>query len=79
MLKIGLTVHHLLENDLITFMELLETSLVPLINKSLAIHRHQRVVWLRLHTSIDQFYQLYGGFYTETVTVYNEAIERILK
>ncbi|XP_045028730.1 uncharacterized protein LOC123471454 [Daphnia magna] len=76
---LGLTVHHLLENDLITFKELLETSLVPLINKSLAIHRHQRVVWLRLHTSIDQFYQLYGGFYTETVTVYNEAIERILK
>ncbi|KAI9557796.1 hypothetical protein GHT06_014545 [Daphnia sinensis] len=76
---LGLTVHHLLENDLATFTELLETRLVPLINKSLAKHRHQRVVWLRLHTAIDQFYQYYGDFYTETVTIYNEAIERILK
>ncbi|XP_057380133.2 uncharacterized protein LOC130702482 [Daphnia carinata] len=76
---LGLTVHHIIENDLITFKELLETSLVPLINQNLAIHRHQRVVWLRLHAAIDQFYQYYGGFYAETVTMYNEAIERVLK
>lgn len=68
-----------MRNNFTEFEKLLQNYLVPLIERSMAAHPCQGVVWLRLHTAVDQFYDLYRGLYTETITMYNEAIQRILK
>jgi hypothetical protein len=76
-LFLGITAHHVIEKNFTLYNKLFEEYLVPMINMSMTSHPYQQIIWLRLHTNMDQFYR--GSFYTELIDIYNDAISRTLK
>lgn len=74
---LGITAHHILENNFTLYEKLIEQYLIPIINISMKFYPHQQIIWLRLHTSVDQFYP--GSFYNEIIDMYNNALSRLLK
>ena len=84
----GVTAHHLflnnVTNSLQMYMELMQSDLVPLINQSLAAHRHQEIVWLQQSLTINCIGSCnprvgYDQVYAEKIFNFNEAIRRSLR
>ena len=84
----GVTAHHLflnnVTNSLQMYMELMQSDLVPLINQSLAAHRHQEIVWLQQSLTINCIRSCnprvgYDQVYSKKIFNYNEAIRRSLR
>jgi hypothetical protein len=63
--------------------KLLEDELVPLLKRSLAVHPHQEIIWLRQSLTIEQFSRYEGqiayGIHPDKIKKYNAIISRILK
>ena len=69
--------NHIIQNNFTLYYKLIEQYLIPIIKISMKSHPHQQIIWLRLHTSVDQFYR--GSFNNEMIDIYNNAISHTLK
>nr|CAH0101025.1 unnamed protein product [Daphnia galeata] len=74
---VSITAHHIIQNNFTLYYKLIEQYLIPIIKISMKSYPHQQIIWLRLHTSVDQFYR--GSFYNEIIDTYNNAISLTLK
>lgn len=75
-----MTAHHIAEHHILSldmFEKLLESELMPLINKSLNAHPQQEIIWLQQSPTIQTFRS--GSVYPELIAKYNQKIRRIFK
>ncbi|XP_046450491.1 uncharacterized protein LOC124198610 [Daphnia pulex] len=78
----GATVHHMLPSNHFsfeTYQTLLENELVPLMKKSLAVHPHQEIIWLKPSHTIERNVNSVIPVYQDKIKKYTAILPRALK